>query len=159
MTIGIISDTHDNLHNLKKAIEILNARGCTHLLHAGDYTSPFTWRVIQDFKGEFTGIFGNNDGDRIFLRKLFSDRIFPQPHRLTLHDRKIVLMHEPDVAEAVAASGHFDLVVFGHTHEAMLKKVGHSLLLNPGETGGWLYGKPSVAVVDLTSMEGEIIPL
>lgn len=159
MIIGVMSDTHDNLDTLRNAIDILNARGCAHLLHAGDFTSPFTWRVIQHFKGDFTGIFGNNDGDRIFLRKLFSDRIFPQPHRLTLHERKIVLMHEPDVAEAVAASGHFDLVVYGHTHEALLKKVGASLLLNPGETGGWLHGKPSVAVVDLTSMKGEIIPL
>lgn len=159
MLIGVLSDTHDNLDNLGRAVDLFNDRKVSHLLHAGDFTSPFTWRVIQHFKGDFTGIFGNNDGDRLFLRKLFSDRIFPQPHRLTLHDRKIVLLHEPDVAEAVAASGYFDLVVYGHTHEAMLRKFGSSLLLNPGETGGWLYGKPSVAIVDLASMEGEIIPI
>ncbi len=159
MLIGIISDTHDNLVNLKKVVDIFNDRHVEHIIHAGDYTSPFTWRVLQHFKGGFTGIFGNNDGDRIFLRKLFSDKIYPQPHLFSLHNRKIVVMHEPDVADALAESGFFDLVVFGHSHEPVLKKVKAALVVNPGEVGGWLYGKPTAAIVNLETMEGEIFSI
>jgi hypothetical protein len=159
MLIGIISDSHDNLVNLEKALVILQARKVEHILHAGDYVSPFTARVLKKFTGGFTGIFGNNDGEKLFLRKMFNDTIHPQPHILTLHDRKIVMMHEHDLVDALADSGHFDLVVYGHTHKAMLKKVNKTLVINPGELGGWLYGTSSFAVADLEIMEGEIIPL
>lgn len=159
MLIGVISDSHDNLTNLDKALGILQARKVEHILHAGDYVSPFTARVLKKFTGGFTGIFGNNDGEKLFLRKMFDDKIHPQPYILTLRDRKIVMMHEHDLVDALADSGHFDLVVYGHTHKAVLKKVNKTLVVNPGELGGWLYGTSSFAVVDLEGMEGEIIPL
>jgi len=160
MILGIMSDTHDNLDNLRKALDVFNARNVQHIIHAGDYTSPFTWwKVLKDFKGGFTGVFGNNDGDRVFLNRVFHDKIYPQPYVFALNDRKIVVMHEPDVADALADSGHFDLVVFGHIHEPVMKKVRDTLVVNPGEVGGWLYDKPTVAVVDLKTMEGELIRL
>ena len=159
MIIGVISDTHDHLDNLRKALEVFHSRNAGHIIHAGDYVSPFTWRVLKDFRGEFTGIFGNNDGERVLLKKMFRDRIYPQPYRFSLDGRRIVVMHEPDVVDALADSGHFDLVVYGHTHEPVVKRTGSTLVVNPGEAGGWLYGKPTVAVADLRTMEAEIIPL
>ncbi len=157
MIIGVISDTHDHLDNLRKVVEIFNARDVGHIIHAGDYTSPFTWRVLKHFKGDFTGIFGNNDGERVLLKKLYQDRIYTQPYRFTLDNKKIVVMHEPDVVDALADSGHFDLVVYGHTHEPVVKRVGNTLVVNPGEVCGWLYGKPAAALVNLENMEAEII--
>jgi hypothetical protein len=159
MIIGIISDTHDNLDNLEKVLEIFNDRKVEHIIHAGDFTSPFTARVLKQFKGDFTGIFGNNDGDRIFLRKMFQDRIYPQPYVFKLNNRKIVVMHEPDVVDALADSGHFDLVIYGHLHEPVMRRVGKTLVVNPGEVGGWLYGKPTAAVADLETMEAEIVEI
>ncbi|HEX8947322.1 MAG TPA: metallophosphoesterase [Dissulfurispiraceae bacterium] len=159
MVIGLVSDTHDHLDNLKKVLEIFRARNVKHIIHAGDYTSPFTRRVLKHFEGEFTGIFGNNDGERVLLNKLYQGRIFTQPYLFTLDNRKIVVMHEPDVVDALADSGHFDLVVYGHTHEPVIRKVKHTLVVNPGEVCGWLYGKPTAAVVDLETMGAEIIGL
>jgi putative phosphoesterase len=159
MIAGIISDTHDHLDNLKKAIEIFNIRNVKHIIHAGDFTSPFTWRIIKHFRCGFTGIFGNNDGERILLKKLYQDRIYTQPYKFSLHDRKIVVMHEPDVVDALAESGHFDLVVYGHTHEPEIRKVKDALIINPGEVCGWLYGKPTAAIVNLETMDAEIVPL
>ncbi len=159
MIIGIISDTHDHLDNLRKVMEIFNERNVEHIIHAGDFCSPFTWRVIKHFKGGFTGIFGNNDGERILLKRLYQDRIYTQPYKLSLHERRIVVMHEPDVADELADSGHFDLVVYGHTHEPVIKKVKDTLVVNPGEVCGWLYGKPTVAIVDLENMNAEIISI
>ena len=157
MILGIISDTHDNLDNLKKAFDIFISRGVEHIIHAGDFTSPFTGRVLMEFKGGFTGIFGNNDGDRLLLSKVYQGNIHPQPHILTLHEKRIVIMHEPDVIEALADSGHYNLVIFGHTHKAVVKKVNNTLVVNPGEAGSWLYGKATVGVVNLQNMEAEII--
>ena len=45
--IGIISDTHDNIYMIDKAVEELNKRQVRLVLHAGDYISPFT---VQHFK-------------------------------------------------------------------------------------------------------------
>ncbi|MEW5746725.1 MAG: metallophosphoesterase [Nitrospirota bacterium] len=159
MLIGIIADTHDHLDNLRKAVELFIARNVERIIHAGDFTSPFTWRVLKHFPGEITGVFGNNDGERVLLKKLYQERIYTQPYVVTLHDRRIVVMHEPDVVDALADSGHFDLVVYGHTHEPVMKRVKNTLVVNPGEACGWLYGRPTVAVVDLGRMEGEIVAL
>ena len=159
MIIGVISDTHDNLSNLTRALEIFRANNVEHIIHAGDYTSPFTYRVIKDFAAGFTGIFGNNDGDKVLLNNMYHGRIYPQPHIFSLYGRKVVIMHEPGVVEALADSGHFDLVVYGHTHEPVIKKVQNTLVVNPGEVSGWLYGKPSAAIVNLATMEAEILYL
>ncbi len=156
MIIGIISDTHDNLDNLRKTVNLFKEKGVEHIIHAGDYTSPFTSRALKDYTGGFTGIFGNNDGDKVLLSKMFQGRIFPQPHIFQLHGKRIVVMHEPDVVDALAESGHFDLVVYGHTHEPVIKKVNNTLVVNPGEVAGWLYGKPSAIIVDLETMEAAI---
>ncbi len=158
MIIGIMSDTHDHLDNLNKALALFEEKGVGHIIHAGDFTSPFTYfRAINKFGGEFTGIFGNNDGDKISLNNVFKGRIFTQPYIFELNGRKIVVMHEPDVIEALAESGQFDLVVYGHTHKPVIKRVNKTLVVNPGEIAGWLYGKATAAIVNLDTMEAELL--
>jgi len=156
MLIGIMSDTHDHLDNLRKARAMFEAQNVQHILHAGDFASPFTCRVLKDFQGGFTAIFGNNDGDRVLIKQMCGDSVHAQPHAFTLGDRRIVMMHEHHVVDALAASAMYDLVVYGHTHEAVIRRVGRTLVVNPGEVCGWLYGKPSVALVDLATMQAEI---
>ena len=41
MLIGIISDTHDDTTAIRKAVDYFNAEKVSHVLHAGDITSPF----------------------------------------------------------------------------------------------------------------------
>ena len=159
MLIGILSDTHDNLIYVKKAIDLFNERKVGHVIHAGDYTSPFTLKLFKELKCPYVGIFGNNDGDKLLLQERAEGRIRNQPYVFTLHDRKIVVMHEHFVADALADSGHFDLVVYGHTHAPDIRKVKNTLVLNPGEVSTYLYGKSTVALVDLDTMEAKIIEL
>ena len=61
----------------------------------------------------------------------------------------------PELALPLARSGNYDLVVFGHTHEVE-ERIEKGLMLNPGEVGGWLTGRCTVALVDLESLEVEI---
>jgi putative phosphoesterase len=159
MLIGIMSDTHDNLPFVKKAIELFNAAKVEHVIHAGDYTSPFTLKLFMELKCPFVGIFGNNDGDKLLLQERAEGRIRNQPYVFTLHERKIVVMHEHFVADALADSGHFDLVVYGHTHTPDIRKVKNTLVVNPGEVSTYLYGKSTVALVDLDTMDGKIVEL
>jgi putative phosphoesterase len=159
MLIGVLSDTHDNMPQIRKAVDLFNSRKTAHVIHAGDFTSPFTFRILNDLTAGFTGVFGNNDGDRLLLSKMSGARVFPQPHTFELTGKKIVVIHEHHIAEALADSGHYDLVIYGHTHKPVVKKMKETLLVNPGEAGSWLYGQSTVAIVDLKEMTAEIVSL
>ena len=159
MLIGIIADTHDNMPAIHKAVEILTDRKVEHVIHAGDFCSPFTFKALKHLKCDFTGIYGNNDGERLLLQKLSNGRIFTQPHILELAGKKVVIMHEHQVVDALADSGHYDLVVYGHTHEPDIRMRSNTLLVNPGELSGWLYGKSTMAIADLSSLSAELLEL
>jgi putative phosphoesterase len=159
MKIAIISDTHDNLDNLRKAVEIINSSGVAHTFHAGDFTSPFTIRVLKDLKCPLTGVFGNNDGDRLLLQEKFNGMIYRQPYITTFNGKRIAMMHEPAFIEALRDSGHFDIIIFGHTHEPVIRSEKDVLIINPGELGGWLYRRPTFVIVDLEDMKAEVIEL
>ncbi|MGB9711281.1 MAG: metallophosphoesterase [Thermodesulfovibrio sp.] len=159
MKIGIISDTHDHMENIRKALKIFKENNVKAIIHAGDFVSPFTWRVFKDFEGEFYGVFGNNDGDKVLLKKMYGERIQPQIRELEIEGKKIALMHEPQTIEALAQSGRFNLIVYGHMHEVDIRRVNNTLIINPGEACGWLYGKATVVVLDLDSLEPAVISL
>jgi putative phosphoesterase len=154
-----MSDTHDNMPQIRRAVDLFREKAVEHVLHAGDFTSPFTFRVLKELACGFTGIFGNNDGDKLLLHKMSEGSIYPQPYIFELAGKKIVLIHEHHVAGALADSGHYDLVVYGHTHKPEIRKTGKTLVVNPGEAGSWLYGKSTIAIADLKDMTAEIIGL
>ncbi len=159
MLVGLISDTHDNVDRIAEAVAVFNDRGVDLVIHAGDFTSPFSLKPFESLKAEFVGIYGNNDGDKLLLRDRSGGRIHRQPHKFTFSGKRIVVMHEPDLVDDLAASGHFDLIVYGHTHRAEVERIGGTLVVNPGEAGHWLYGKATVAVADAERLDAEIIPL
>ncbi len=156
MKLGIMSDTHDNLRMIDKAVQLFTAEGVEAVLHAGDFIAPFSVRrLLGGLKVPLYGVFGNNDGERVQLKALLGDRLRPSPAVWDLGPWRVLVAHEleENVGRALAASGVFRLVVFGHTHKPLHERLGEGLLVNPGECGGWLYGKATVAVVDLASLE------
>lgn len=159
MLIAVISDTHDHMENIRKILEILKAKGVEAIIHAGDFISPFTWRVFKNFEGEFYGVFGNNDGDRVLLKKMYGDRIQKAIRTIEVAGKKIAIMHEPQVIEELALSEKFDLIIYGHMHEVDIRRVGKTLILNPGEACGWLYGKSTFVILDTESLETEVIEI
>jgi putative phosphoesterase len=52
-----------------------------------------------------------------------------------------------------------DVIIFGHTHQAEIRQEGNILLINPGETYGWLHGRATVAVLDLPTLKVELMDL
>jgi uncharacterized protein len=106
-------------------------------------------------------VFGNNDGEKLFLREKFAELGFELhhgPHEFQLQGRRICLMHEPRCLASLVKSGNYDLIVHGHTHELAIHEEG-TLVINPGEACGYLTGKPTCAVVDLDDLSGRFVEL
>ncbi|WP_406657679.1 metallophosphoesterase [Methanolobus sp. ZRKC2] len=150
--IGIMSDSHDNLEAIKDAVKFFNEKKVTTVLHAGDIISPFTSRAFKELDARLYFVFGNNDGDRNLLRKKFNNigaECCEDFADLNIEGKHIALLHgiyESQV-NAIAESGHFDIVVRGHTHVAGSKEINKTLIVNPGETAGVLTGKKTVALL------------
>jgi len=51
------------------------------------------------------------------------------------------------------------IVIHGFTHREEMKTRGDTLIVNPGEACGWLYGAPSAAILDLDNRKVEFIQL
>jgi putative phosphoesterase len=64
MRIGVLSDTHDHLGYLRRAVDALRDLQVELVLHAGDYVAPFVVNELQRLPCRVLGIFGNNDGER-----------------------------------------------------------------------------------------------
>lgn len=160
MKMGIIADTHDNLDMIGRAVGIFNRNGVELVLHAGDFVAPFTARRFKELRCRLVGIFGNNDGEKFGLRDNFREfgEIYEEPHQLEVAGKRIILTHQPGVVRALARSGEYELVVYGHTHEVDVSKE-EALVINPGECGGWLTGKSTVVILDLGKMEARVIDL
>lgn len=156
MRVGLISDTHDHVIRIREAVSILNRAGVEIVLHAGDYCSPFAVRELKRLDATMHGITGNNDGDIYQIQRAFAEigaRLESQWWETDLSGRRAVVMHEPRGVVDVAAGGEYDLIVFGHTHERDERRIGDTLIVNPGEVCGWLSGVGSLAVYDTDDHE------
>lgn len=163
MKIGIISDTHDHHRNILRAVAVFKDHQVRYILHAGDIISPFAAKAFADVKGaEFIAVYGNNDGEKLFLRKKteeFGGRIYEDTYKGQIQGRRILMTHKPDLVEETAASGCFDLVIYGHTHKQDIRKVADTLVINPGESTDWITDRSDVVVLELDDLTYEVISL
>lgn len=162
MRIGLMSDTHDRVPAIDALLREMLARDVNFVLHAGDYCSPFSLKPFQDHNVAMAGVFGRNDGDHEGLMSAaaqgMGQELFESPHGMTMTENKILIVH--DIGEVVERSvlAH-RIVVHGHTHMQEMKTRNDTLIVNPGEACGWLYGAPSAAILDLDSKHVEFIKL
>lgn len=156
MKVGVISDTHDHVGNVRLAFKFFEKKVDT-VVHLGDIISPFILRFIrEEFDGMIYGVFGNNDGDHLFLDKHIKQygwKFSPIPIEISLGGKKFLIMHEPLDPEALIRGGDYSGVLYGHTHERFFKRGGKGIILNPGEACGYLSGEPTFAVLDTESLE------
>lgn len=158
--VGIMADSHDNRTAVQKAVELFNSRRVGLVIHAGDMISPFTVLDFQKLACPMELVFGNNDGERVGLAAAFRDRgtLAPGPRQFSYGGRRFLLMHENGCLEAVAAAAAVDIIVYGHTHDIDVRQ-GPPLIINPGEAGGWVHGRATVAILALDSLQVAIVDL
>jgi putative phosphoesterase len=141
MLIGIISDTHDNWPTLDRVCAYLADEGIETLIHCGDMCAPLTLGHLLDrFGGEIHTVLGNVDGDPFLMATRFArDNLHQhgaERAELELGGRRIAMQHYPALARALAATGSYDAVFYGHDHTVNAERlqVGERsvLLANPG---------------------------
>jgi putative phosphoesterase len=157
--IGVLSDSHDNVDAIKKAVRFFNEVPCDLVLHAGDFIAPFAAREFGRLSCPVKAVFGNCDGEKDGLKKVFVSlgEIEEEPFIFSHVERIILLTHTQFANEKNIRSGKYEVIVYGHTHKPDVRKNNGVLVVNPGETGGWLTGKKSVALLDPVSLEAEIV--
>lgn len=163
MRIAIVSDIHDNIWNLERALERIGDHSCERLFFLGDFCAPFTLAQLADgFSNPVDVVFGNNDGDTFLL-----SRIAGKYNHVTLHGhlaeldvdgQSIALNHYPDISRRLAESGAYRAVFSGHDHKKYVEKFGNTLWANPGEVMG-RFGEPSFGVYDSDTGAFEHVPL
>ena len=162
MRIGLMADTHDHLAATAELLRRMTAGDVGMILHAGDFCAPFALRPFAEANIPLAGVFGRNDGDREGLRAAASAcvgvELYESPHSLEIGRHRILLVHDIGEVHQRSLAAH-SVVVHGCVHQLEMKERGETLLVNPGEACGWVYGSPTAAILDLETRQVEILKL
>ena len=82
MIIAVMSDSHDNIWNLRNALDIVQKEKAEMIIHCGDFIAPFMLKELDQAGVPVHGVFGNNDGDRYLLTRF----AFTVLKNITLYD-------------------------------------------------------------------------
>ena len=164
MKIGIVSDTHNNLKNVHRIVELFNRSGVERVIHTGDITQAKTLDVFAHLEMPMYGVYGNNDeGERESLEAAVAcyGFIFEEPpFVLEWHQRSIMVVHDPLEFEGHLNPTH-ELALHGHTHlyryERQTVRGATQVMFNPGECAGHMLGFNAIGVLDLRTLAAELI--
>ncbi|MDD5145353.1 MAG: YfcE family phosphodiesterase [Candidatus Pacebacteria bacterium] len=146
MKIAIISDSHDNLPNLKKAVDWIKKEKIKIIIHCGDVSNQEIFKeALGDYKGKIYLSRGNCDlGDFDIIPRL---KIYDEFGEVSVRNKKVAFTHFPKIAGELAMKEKYDLVFYGHNHKPWVKTVGKTQLVNPGNLSGVFY-KATFATYD-----------
>lgn len=119
MRIALISDTHNHLDpRVPRALA-----GADHILHAGDIGSEAILDSLREI-APVTAVYGNNDPHLAEVLPLRVD--------IGLAGARIHLVHRVIDAEPPPGTS---VVIFGHSHKALIEDRAGVLYVNPGAAG------------------------
>ena len=161
MKLGIVSDLHCNFDGLTRALDIMGQ--IDELLCLGD--SIFEYRFSNEvvallkergahvIQGNHEEVFMGPQGVRARGQDTIDQALLQwladQPARIELDigGKKVLMVHstpwEPRGTYVYPHSPQFarfgeaeaDFVLYGHTHQQVVQRIGGSLVINPGSTG------------------------
>ena len=144
MRLGVIADTHGLLR--PEVFQVFEE--VDHILHAGDVGKP---EILIDLEAiaPVTAVYGNADPAELRSR-------LPQVATTELDGFAIVVTHgdqlgHPTPEKLHAAFPRAEIIVYGHTHKALLELVDKTVtVMNPGGAGQARFDlKPSVGIMEL----------
>ncbi len=157
MLVGVVSDTHGYLD--PRAVPLLE--GVDHILHAGDIGDT---TIIDRLTliAPVTTVRGNND-------KSGPESLFPEDVTLELGGCRVYLTHqvrlprdENDPKMRPFLEMGATVVVSGHSHIPLQRRIGPVLFFNPGAAGKRRFKLlPSIGTLTLEdgTAKGTLIPL
>jgi uncharacterized protein len=150
MLIGLISDTHGLIRD--SALKAL--RDVELILHAGDVGRPQVLEALAAL-APVHAVYGNVDAlDGPLAASFYTELLGQRIHLSHGHE-----LGSP-TPEKLVARYDADILVYGHTHRALVKEVGGRLVINPGAAGAARFNlPPSVALLSLPDREVHIVTL
>jgi uncharacterized protein len=150
MLLGLIADTH----GLMRPEALRALRGVDVILHAGDVGD----RKVLDALGAIApvrAVYGNID---------MEDGLLTAAIGCVLDGVRVHVSHGHELGsptpERLAARYQADVIVFGHTHRALVQPVGSTLVINPGAAGPARFNlEPSIALLTLPQRDARIVLL
>src|SRR5688572_27808371 len=126
MLLGIISDTHGHVRNTVDAVDRLRAAKVEQVIHCGDIGSPAIVDLLKEWPTHY--VLGNVDHDIDELQAAITSAAHTFYERfgiLELAEKRIAFLHGDDSRRWHAAvnDGTWDLLCYGHTHKAELRKM------------------------------------
>jgi uncharacterized protein len=160
MRLGVVSDSHGHVDHVRPAIRMLETLEVDRVVHCGDIGSMAVVEMFARWPMDF--VFGNCDCQRSEFAAAIAaagQTCHGEFGALELEGKRVALIHSDDRRrfQQTINSGDFDLICYGHTHVAALKRIGKTLVLNPGAL--YRANPHSIAVVDLPSLEATIVRL
>lgn len=158
--IGVISDTHDNVVNVLKAIKIFEDEDIDFIIHCGDVISPAT---VRFFKGiHIKVVKGNCDGDIEHIKEVLEDirgEYLGEVGRLDIFGKRILVYHGTDQnkLKEFIDKGEHDYILTGHTHKTMDERTGKTRIINPGSH--YYGGENKIVLLDLEQDRAEFVEL
>ncbi len=132
LKVGIISDTHIGA-NKEKFEVFLNKhlKDVSLIIHAGDYHNKEVIDIIER-RSKFIGVYGNVDNEEI--RNRLKEKVI-----IELMDYKIGIYHGHGIEKTTLERAYrefkddyVDIIVFGHSHQPLIRTKNNILMLNPG---------------------------
>ncbi len=129
MKIAIITDIHDNIWNLEKAIKKINYNHEVELvINCGDICSPFIIKQLGDLEKKQLIVFSDRDLTPSILNKCKEKGIkfFKDFGELEIDGKKIGFTHKERLAKRLKG---FDVIFYGHLHQYKVGKANDNTLL------------------------------
>lgn len=152
-TIAILSDTHDNLVNVNRALGIIRAENIHTIIHCGDLTSPETAYQFHGFR--VIHVIGNGDqlsGEiRHILTELDPENFSGELFEGEIQGVRIAAIHGhiPGSVTSLVSKGTYHFVFHGHSHKRRHEIIQDCRLINPGALGGLKRESRTFAILDL----------
>lgn len=161
MKLGIVSDLHCNIDGLERALDIMGP--IDTLLCLGDSINEFGFSndvigrlraldaitILGNHEEVFLGAAGERARSRPEIDRSLLGWLAERPHRqeLRVDGKRILMVHstpwEPRGSYVLPTSSALerfgeadaDIVLYGHTHRQLVRRVGRVLVVNPGSAG------------------------
>ena len=157
MLVGVVSDTHNNIKNIKKIICLFNEAQVDLVIHTGDISKASTLKIFSNLDSPLVGVFGNNDRIEEGLKKVcevYNFNFQEPPLSLTFENKRIAVFHEPELIEGyIKEHQDIDLILHGHTHRHKEEIIDDIIYFNPGESAGSMEGKNAIGLIDMRNLK------
>jgi putative phosphoesterase len=183
LKLGIVSDLHCNIDGLDRALEIMgsiDALACLgDSIHEYAFSNEVIGRlreldaltILGNHEEVFLGTAGARARSRADIDRSLLEWLAERPHRheLKVDGKRILMVHstpwEPRGSYVMPHSSELerfgeadaDIVLYGHTHRQLVRRVGRVLVVNPGSAGEGRDprngGQLSCAVLDTATEE------